>query len=88
MAEIMCPQCRGSRVIRWGKGGGGRQKYRCQDCKRQFVAGADHLLNPAKKEAALKLIAEGVPTKKIAAALGISRRWTDELKRRMTDAPR
>lgn len=88
MVDIKCPSCGSDRLSCWGKGASGRQKYRCLDCGRQFVAGSDHLLDPAKKESALKLIAEGVPTKKIAAALGISRRWTDELKRRMTDGSR
>ncbi len=52
-------------------------------CKRQFVAGSDHLIDRAKKETILDLLSQGVKPKIIKNAVkGVSIRWIYELKRR------
>ena len=83
--HVRCPDCRGDRLIKYGKTKRGLQKYRCLDvkCRRQFVAGSEHTLDPLTKEAAMKLIKSRVPPGTIAQALpDISLRWINELKRR------
>ena len=37
---ISCPRCGSENIVRNGKKPNGKQLYRCQDCKRQFIA--DH----------------------------------------------
>ena len=88
MEGVNCPSCGGTKLARYGKTAAGLQKYRCLDgsgigCRRQFVAGSDHLIDPDKKKIILALLAQDTPPKKIKAAVpGISLRWIYELKRR------
>ena len=83
MEGVSCPDCKGSRLSRYGKTKIGLQKYRCLDCKRQFVAGSDHLIDAETKKTVLGLLAQGVHPKKIANAIeGVSLRWIYELRKR------
>lgn len=88
MDDVRCPDCGGSKLQRYGTTKAGRQKYRCRDergagCRRQFVAGSLHLIDPEKKKIAQALLAQGIKPKKIHVAVPeISRRWLYELKRR------
>jgi transposase-like protein len=79
----------------YGKTAAGRQKYLCRslsrktadgrpfECRRQFVAGSEHRIDPAKKQIARDLLAQGVSPKKIKAAVPeISVRWLYELRKR------
>ena len=88
MSGGSCPDCKGTRLQRYGKTAAGLQKYRCLDefgrkCRRQFVAGSTHLIDPGKKKIILALLAQDTPPKKIKAAVeGISLRWIYALRRR------
>lgn len=88
MDDVSCPDCKGTRLQRYGKTAAGLQKYRCLDgrgigCRRQFVAGSDRLIDPDERKVLDALLAADTPAKKIKAALpGISLRWIYELKRR------
>jgi transposase-like protein len=80
-----CPSCKGSRVINYGHTSAGRQKLRCTapGCRRQFVAGSNHLVDPKIKVLVEGLLSEDVPPKKIAAAMPpgkISLRWIYSLR--------
>jgi transposase-like protein len=91
-AEINCPKCGSARLERYGKTSAGLQKYRCllPDCRRQFVAGSEHLIDADIKNIVLQLLAQQVPPTRIKRAVaGISLRWIYELKRRtgMPTAP-
>ncbi len=88
-AVPICPACRGGHLVKYGKTSAGRQKYRCQAsaCRRQFVAGSDHLIKPEVKAILDNMIAADVPPKKIAQAIPtVSRRWIHELRRRKKQA--
>ena len=86
---ISCPDCGSARLEKYGKTAAGLQKYRCSlpECRRQFVAGSDHLVDASTKDIVLKLLAQGIPPAKITKIVaGISLRWIYELKRRTENA--
>ena len=89
MDGVNCPDCKGTKLMRYGKTKAGLQKYRCLDekgvgCRRQFVAGSGHLIDPGKKKIVMDLLAQGIRPKKIMAAVpGISKRWIYELRRKV-----
>ena len=85
--NIRCPAC-GNPIwlMKYGKTKAGLQKYRCLEpsCRRQFVAGSDHALDPGTRARVEKLLAADVKPKQIAQAeSGISLRWIYALKRKM-----
>jgi transposase-like protein len=87
-AEIRCPDCEGT-TVRNGLQGG-RQRYRCIDCRRQFIPGSGRTVSTDVKRLVLRMIETGIKTPKIYAAVNgdgsgkkISLRWIYELKRRM-----
>jgi len=85
MEDVSCPDCKGTRLQRYGKTAAGLPKYRClgPDCGRQFVAGSHHLIDPEKKKIVMALIEQDTPPRKIEKAVqGISLRWIYELRRR------
>lgn len=88
--EISCPDC-GARVQKYGKTPGGEQRYRClnERCRRQFVPGADHLIDPEIKAMVMRMIDAGVHPRKIYFAVNeagkekISQRWIYKLRRKV-----
>ncbi len=85
-ADVKCPDCDSVRLSRYGKTHAGLQKYRCLElgCRRQFVAGSDHAVDPETRARVEKLLAAGVKPPQIAQAeTGISLRWIYELRRKM-----
>ncbi len=101
--NLKCPSCKSTNLARYGKTAAGLQKYRCLEtnCRRQFVAGSDYLIDQDVKALVLRLLAQGVEPPKIREALNpagatdetrkkISLRWIYQLKRklRLNDRPR
>jgi transposase-like protein len=89
MNDVCCPDCHGSKLIKCGKDGAGRQKYRCCDpgCRRRFVEGSSRVLDRHTKKIILQLLASGVEPRKIHGALSegtCSLRWIYELRRLAT----
>lgn len=88
MEGVSCPDCKGTRLERYGKTKAGLQKYRCLDekaigCRRQFVAGSTHRIDPEKKKIAQDLLAQDIAPEKIKAAVPeISLRWLYKLRRK------
>ena len=95
MADVICPDCRGTGLEKYGKTKAGLQKYRClnQDCRRQFVNGSEHRVDEKTKALVKQLLAAGTDPRVINQALRgadedeskppISLRWIYELRRRM-----
>lgn len=87
---IICPDCKGADVQKYGKTKAGEQKYRCMHlgCRRQFVPGSEHLITPEIKNNVLAMIRANVEPLKIYQAANpdgiekISLRWIYQLKRR------
>jgi transposase-like protein len=92
--QVTCPDCGSARVQKYGKNGAGAQRYRClqEDCRRQFVPGSDHLIDPEIKALVLRMINAEVHPRKIYIAVNpdgedkeekISLRWIYKLMRRI-----
>ncbi|OPY13674.1 MAG: hypothetical protein A4E66_00676 [Syntrophus sp. PtaB.Bin001] len=85
--NIKCPSCGGDRRERYGKTKAGLQKYRClnQKCRRQFVAGSAHRIDPKVKEIVIGLLRQNIPPATIAKSVsGISLRRIRELRQELT----
>ncbi len=74
--------------MRYGKAKSGLQRYRCRSCKRQWVPGSTHNVDPEVKKIAQGLLRQKVSPAVIAKSLPgkISLRWLRELRRKMTIA--
>ena len=86
VADVTCPDCQGTKLERYGKTRAGLQKYRClaSGCRRQFVAGSNHLIDPEVKAAIMKLLeAKASPAQVKAAWPDISLRWIYSLRRKL-----
>lgn len=90
--NIKCPYCGGG-VQKFGKSTSGAQRYRCtvEGCRRQFVPGGDHLIDPEIKSMVLRMIAADVHPRKIYQSINgdgkekISLRWIYELRRKVAN---
>ncbi len=81
---LACPKCHSTSLLKWGLGASGRQKYRCALCRRQFVAGSDHFLEPETKAIVTRLLLAGVAPKQVKEAVpNISLRWIYYLKKQV-----
>jgi transposase-like protein len=89
--KIICPDCGSSGLQKYGTTKSGKQKYRCAviGCRRQFVPGSDHLINPELKSIIIGMIAADIHPRKIYKSVNpdgeekISLRWIYKLRRRM-----
>ncbi|MGA2332593.1 MAG: hypothetical protein ABSG75_12610 [Syntrophales bacterium] len=93
-AQLECPSCHGTSLVKHGKSPGTcRQKYRCLNpgCRRQFVAGSDHLVDPEVKARVIEQLVKGIPPKKIAQDVSheglsqISMRWVYGLRTKIIE---
>lgn len=86
--KIICPDCGGDQLQKFGKTKAGRQKYRCLNsgCRRQFVHGSAFSVPTDIKTKVMALLDQNVNPQKIYAAFSedISLRWIYQLRRRMT----
>ena len=71
-----CPTCNSTQIVKNGSIHNGKQKYKCNDCERQFVE------NPEKKIISIEtikliddLLLEKIPLAGIARVTGVSERW-------------
>lgn len=86
MADVSCPACKGNQLEKYGKTKAGLQKYRCLNprCRRQFVAGSAHRIDPEIKTMVEGLLRGGTHPRVIAQAVpNISLRWIYDLRKRI-----
>ncbi len=74
-----CPKCDSKNITKNGSIHNGKQKFKCKDCKRQFIE------NPEKKvitqeqwEYVDKLLLEKIPIAGISRVTGISEPWLQQ----------
>ena len=87
----ICPHCGGINLQRYGRTKSGLQKYRCMapECRRQFIVGSNHSIDPGDKTLVMKMLGEGISPKQIYATMSdgdtkkISLRWIQALKKRL-----
>jgi insertion element IS1 protein InsB len=71
-----CPVCKSTNIIKNGTIHNGKQKYQCNDCKRQFVENPQNKIIPPKTwELVDKLLLEKIPIAGISRVTGISEPW-------------
>ena len=77
--SVSCPCCGSKNIRKAGIAKGGRQRYRCNECEKQFMT--DYRLPPKKaglKERIIGLIMNGYNLKKVGKQLGFSERYIRE----------
>lgn len=71
-----CPQCKSQQIIKYGHTHYGKQRFRCVDCKRQFVENPTRQpISVATRQLIEKLLKERLPLAGIARITGVSERW-------------
>ena len=73
---INCPACQSTTIIKNGSNGNGKQKYKCKNCKRQFVLiPQKQAISDEKKALIARLLLERLSLAGIARATKVSVRW-------------
>jgi len=71
-----CPNCGSSHVVKNGRIHNKKQKYQCQNCKRQFIENPTKKVISAEiKELIDRLLLEKIPLAGVARAVGVSETW-------------
>lgn len=71
-----CPKCQLTQIIKYGHTHYGKPRFRCQDCKRQFVENASRQpIDEATRYFVDKLLLERLALAAIARVTGVSERW-------------
>ena len=71
-----CPNCQSSQIIKYGHIHTGKQRYRCNDCGRQFVENSSYqLISHETRELVDRLLLERISLAGIARAAQVSQRW-------------
>jgi insertion element IS1 protein InsB len=76
MLSMYCPNCQSSQSIKYGRIHSGKQRYRCNDCGRQFVEDSNYqLISRETRELVDRLLLERLSLAGIARAAQVSLRW-------------
>ena len=68
-----CPKCKSSKIVKNGSIHNGKQKFKCNDCGRQFIENPTNKIIPKEDwELVNKLLLEKVPIAGISRVTGIS----------------
>ena len=74
--SLICPKCQGTKIVLNGKTYYGKQRYKCQNCQRQFVENPRHQpISDEQKQLIDKLLLEEISLAGICRASGVSKRW-------------
>ena len=71
-----CPKCEAAQIVKNGRTHYGKQRFRCQKCRRQFVENST--LKPIEEATRYlidKLLLERLALAAIARVTGVSERW-------------
>ena len=71
-----CPRCQSAQIIKYGHTHYGKPRFRCQDCRRQFVENATRQpVDETTRQLIDKLLLERLALAAIARVTGVSERW-------------
>ncbi|MGD1901804.1 MAG: IS1 family transposase [Geitlerinemataceae cyanobacterium] len=74
-----CPNCQSNRTIKYGRIHNGKQRYRCNDCGRQFVENSSYqFVSHETRELIDRLLLERLSLAGIARAAQVSLRWLQD----------
>lgn len=73
---MQCPKCNSLNIVKYGRTHYGKQRFRCQDCQRQFVEHPSRQpIEPQTRDLIDKLLKERLALAAIARVTGVSERW-------------
>lgn len=73
---MLCPNCESSHIVKNGRTHSGKQNFKCQDCRRQFVLEPEHQpISQETRELVDELLFTNVPLLTIAIIANVSERW-------------
>ena len=85
----VCPNCRGSQIVKNGFVYYEKQNFKCKECGRQFVEnGQQNQINDETKELIGKLLLEKLSLAGIARVLGISETWLQKYVNKVYESQR
>lgn len=71
-----CPQCNSKKIVKNGRTHYGKQRFKCQNCGRQFVESLTRQpINHSTRELIDKLLLERISLAANAHVTGVSSRW-------------
>ncbi len=71
-----CPRCNSKKIVKNGRTHYGKQRFKCQNCGRQFVESPTRQpINHSTRELIDKLLLERISLAAIARVTGVSSRW-------------
>ena len=71
-----CPNCASKRTVKNGHIHNGKQRFRCQDCGRQFIENPEKkVIEPVTRELIDRLLLERISLAGIARVTKVSERW-------------
>lgn len=73
---MQCPKCNSLKIVKYGRTHYGKQRFRCQDCQRQFVEHPSRQpVAQATRDLIENLLKERLALAAIARVTGVSERW-------------
>ena len=72
----ICPNCDSSRIVKNGRIHNGKQRFKCNECNRQFVENPEKIImNQEKRELIDRLLLEKLSLAGISRAVKVSEKW-------------
>ena len=72
----ICPSCSSEKIVKNGRIHNGKQRFKCNECNRQFVENPEKIvINQEKRELIDRLLLEKISLAGIARAVKVSERW-------------
>ena len=73
---LTCPNCSSEQTVKNGRIHNGKQRFKCQDCGRQFIENPQNkVVDQATRELINRLLLEWISLAGIARAVKVSERW-------------
>ena len=87
---LNCPQCNGQQIVKNGHIHNGKQRFKCQDCGRQFIENPTKIVISDEKKAWIdRLLLERIALAGIARVAQVSEKWLqDDVNARDAEVPR
>ena len=72
----ICPNCDSEKIVKNGRIHNGKQRFKCNECNRQFVENPEKIvINQEKRELIDRLLLEKISLAGIARAVKVSEKW-------------
>lgn len=72
----ICPNCDSSKIVKNGRIHNGKQRFKCNECNRQFVENPEKIvINQEKRELIDRLLLEKISLAGISRAVKVSEKW-------------